>query len=290
MRSLPDFVSTITSNERTSLSFEFFPPKTPEGRITLEASIAELLKHSPDFVSVTYGAMGSNQETSLEVVESLASRVPTIAHLTCIGSKRDQIVQLLGRYESSGVAGLLALRGDLPAGHDVTPASDFTYALELLELAKEHSELQLGVAAFPEKHPESVSLEFDMEILKRKAELGAEFAMTQLFFENHAFERLRDRALASGVDIPIVAGVMPIANSKQVLRMAQMSGAAVPADLVSALDNASSESDAREIGMEFTMNQVEALVDAEVPGIHIFTLNHHVAASELVAGTRLSSR
>ena len=285
-----NFVSKLTSREQTTLSFEFFPPKTAEGRQSLELAFDELLVHRPDFVSVTYGAMGSNQETSLEVVESLAPRVPTIAHLTCIGSKRQQIVSLLQRYESAGVAGLLALRGDLPAGVDEMPEAEFTYAIELLELAKQSSALQLGVSAFPEKHPDSPSLEFDVEILKRKADRGAKFAMTQLFFDNNAYERLRDRAVSAGVDIPIVAGVMPIANSKQVLRMAQMSGAALPNELLEALDGAESEEESRKIGMDFTAAQVEALVAAQAPGVHIFTLNHHGPTNELIAATSLASR
>lgn len=280
--------NSLTNANRPTLSFEFFPPKDETGWVNLKSSIEHLQNVSPDFVSVTYGAMGSNQETSLAVVEHLAETVPTIAHLTCIGASQNSISQLLKKYETAGVAGILALRGDLPAGLAEFPPSDFTFALDLVSQVQESTNLEIGVATFPEKHPESPSIERDIEILKMKQDAGASFGMTQLFFNVDAYTSLVNKAKLAGVTIPIVPGVMPIANAKQVLRMAQMSGASVPADLEQALLQASDDSEARAIGMDFTVKLVEELKQLGAPGIHIFTLNHHLAALELVHEAQLA--
>ena len=280
--------NSLSDASRPTLSFEFFPPKDDAGWANLKSSIEHLQGVSPDFVSVTYGAMGSNQATSLAVVEHLAHHVPTIAHLTCIGASQGSISQLLGEYESAGVAGILALRGDLPAGLSEFPQSDYTYALDLVSQVQKSTNFEIGVATFPEKHPESLSIERDIEILKMKQDAGASFGMTQLFFDVDAYTGLVDKARLAGVTMPIVPGVMPIANSKQVLRMAQMSGASVPTALERALVEAPDEAQARTIGMEFTVKLVEELKLRGAPGIHIFTLNHHVAALELVHEAQLA--
>jgi methylenetetrahydrofolate reductase (NADPH) len=273
---------SIAEQDRPTLSFEFFPPKDESGWESFMKSLSVLQGVAPDFVSVTYGAMGSNQDNSLAVVELLAKQVPTIAHLTCIGATRDSITRLLERYQEFQVEGVLALRGDLPAGRTTLPDSEFTYALDLVELVRARTDLEIGVSCFPEKHPESPSLDRDVEILKLKQDAGASFGMTQLFFDVNAYSDIVSRARAAGVTMPIVPGVMPIANSKQVLRMAQMSGAAVPDELEAALLNATDDESAQIIGMEFTVQLVRDLTLIGAPGIHIFTLNQHAAAMELV--------
>jgi len=269
------------------LSFEFFPPKDEISRASLSVSIDELAKLNPDFVSVTYGAMGSNQESSLAVVESLAKRFPTIAHLTCIGATRDNIQALLGRYMQLGVAGILALRGDKPANFESLPASDYRVALDLVNQVIQTSSLPVGVATFPEKHPESPSLLHDINVLKLKQDAGATFAMTQLFFSLDAYHQLVASARRAGVTIPIIPGVMPINNVKQVMRMAEMSGASVPNSLSKALAEAATETDAQKIGMEFTVELSAKLLAEEAPGLHIFTLNQYRAASEVAKGAGL---
>ena len=267
-----------------TISFEFFPPKTEVGFDSLHATFSELSKFNPDFVSVTYGAMGSNQEVSLAVVREFAPQVPTIAHLTCVGATEANIKSLLEQYEELGVAGVLALRGDVPASFDGDPLGDFQHADQLLALAKNASDMVIGVAAFPEKHPESTSLEADLDVLVRKQELGAELAMTQLFFDLQAYFDLVANASLAGVNIPIVPGLMPISNAKQVLRMAEMSGAKIPEQLLADLTSASSEEDARRIGMKFSIELGRKLLEGGAPGLHVFTLNHHLAASELLEG------
>lgn len=288
MTTVKTITKALRDQNRPTLSFEFFPPKTEEATERLWSSFNELEKVNPDFVSVTYGAMGSNQETSLAIVERMAKTVPTIAHLTCIGATSENIASLLRSYDELGVAGILALRGDKPQGVIDLPDGDFNVALDLVEAVQVDSKFEIGVAAFPEKHPESPSLEHDLEVLKLKQNAGADFAMTQLFFDIDAYFSLVARAAKAGLDLPIVPGVMPIANAKQVLRMAEMSGAALPKKLVSQLAAASSDEVAREIGMNFTVELTKKLLDQGVPGVHIFTLNHHEAAIELATAVGLA--
>ena len=271
-----------------SLSFEFYPPKDEAAAVTLWSTVDKLLESGPNFTSVTYGAMGSNQDTSLHVVRRLAPLVPTIAHLTCIGSKRDSITDLLSHYNEAGVQGLLALRGDKPKGLEALPESDFSTALDLVHLVAQETSLSVGVAAFPEKHPESPSLEHDIEVLKLKQESGAQFAMTQLFFQPEAYWRLIELARNAGVTIPIVPGVMPISNVRQVLRMAEMSGASVPSSLNEKLEGARSDDAAKRIGMDFSIDLGLQLLKGGAPGLHIFTLNQHLAALELARGVGLA--
>lgn len=280
-------ITALLSQSRPTISFEFFPPKDETGFDTLRASFEHLMALDPDFISVTYGAMGSNQERSIAVVEEFAKQIPTIAHLTCIGATRENLQKLLATYASAGVAGILALRGDIPKDFQGEPLGDFKQATDLIDLLS-GTNFDVGVAAFPEKHPESKSLGHDLKVLKIKQDAGSSFAMTQLFFDIDAYFTLVNSAKSAGVNMPIVPGLMPIANAKQVLRMADMSGARVPEHLVMALQSAKNEDDAREIGMAFSIELAKALVAGGAPGIHIFTLNHHRATIELLQGAGLA--
>lgn len=281
-------IETVLSSDKPTLSFEFFPPKDEAGSISLRNSINELMKVKPNFASVTYGAMGSNQDSSIAVVEHLSRLLPTVAHLTCIGATKSGIGDLLQKYQEFGVAGILALRGDKPRGVEDFPKSDYKFALDLVEQVRESTSLSVGVAAFPEKHPESKSLEEDVKVLRMKQDAGASFAMTQLFFDLDAYVSLVERARSAGVTIPIIPGVMPIANVRQVLRMAEMSGAAVPSELEECLNLANNEDEARIIGMNYSVGLVKSLVSIGVPGVHIFTLNQHRAALQLVEEANLA--
>lgn len=283
----PTPITTLLSGARPTISFEFFPPKDELGFETLRTTFALLKKFNPDFVSVTYGAMGSNQESSLAVVQELASQVPTIAHLTCIGATKSTIGSLLESYRGANVAGILALRGDAPKEFLGDPLGDFNTANDLVELVRD-SEFEIGVAAFPEKHPESPSLAHDIDVLMIKQASGAKFAMTQLFFEIEAYFELVSAARKSGITFPIVPGLMPIANARQVLRMAEMSGAKVPKHLVDQLNSAPDDDSARAIGMQFSADLAKALLEGGAPGIHIFTLNQHKATSDLLVAAGLA--
>ena len=273
-------------NEPT-LSFEFFPPKDETGEANLWSAFDKLLEVSPDYVSVTYGAGGSNRERSLAVVDRMAKQVLTIGHLTCVGATKQSTLEIVQHFERAGVGAILALRGDSPNDDpDALDKGELKTALELVELVAEFTDLEIGVAAFPEVHPESPNMEHDSKVLALKQSAGATFAVTQLFFSVQAYTDLVASANAAGATLPIVPGVMPISNAKQVVRMAELSGAAIPAELLAKFDAADDEQ-AREIGMQYSTQLAIDLVAAGAPGIHIFTLNHHAAAIELARGAGL---
>ena len=271
-----------------TLSFEFFPPKDEAGEANLWSAFQKLLEVSPDYVSVTYGAGGSNRERSLAVVDRMAAKVLTIGHLTCVGATKQSTLEILQHFERAGVGAILALRGDAPKDDpDALGKGELKTALELVDLVHESTKLEVGVAAFPEVHPESPNMEHDSKVLALKQDAGATFAVTQLFFSVQAYTDLVASAQAAGVTVPIIPGVMPISNAKQVVRMAELSGAAIPAELIAKFDAAADEDEAREIGMAYSTQLAKDLVTAGAPGVHIFTLNHHAAAIELARGAGL---
>ncbi|MFM5968622.1 MAG: methylenetetrahydrofolate reductase [Micrococcales bacterium] len=281
-------LSTRAQLGQPTLSFEFFPPKDDAGVEKLWATFDELLESAPDFVSVTYGAGGSNREKSFQIVERMAPRVLTIGHLTAVGATKASTLEILERYKSAGVGTILALRGDPPKDQpDALERGDLRTALELVELAR--SNFEIGVAAFPEKHPESPDMQHDAKVLKLKAQAGATFGMTQLFFSLEAYQKLLEQNRGMGVDLPIFPGLMPVANARNVIRMAELSGAAIPKNLMDAFESATSDEEARAIGMEYTIELGRQLLAAGAPGLHIFTLNQAAPALEVARGVGLVS-
>ena len=285
--SITEVASARKSASEPTLSFEFFPPKDETGEANLWSAFEKLLEVSPDYVSVTYGAGGSNRERSLGVVDRMAKQVLTIGHLTCVGATKQSTLEIVKHFERAGVGAILALRGDAPKDDpDALGKGELKTALELVELVEEFTNLEVGVAAFPEVHPESPNMEHDSKVLALKQSAGATFAVTQLFFSVQAYTDLVSSAKAAGATLPIVPGVMPISNAKQVVRMAELSGAAIPAELLAKFD-AADDAQAREIGMKYSTQLAIDLVAAGAPGIHVFTLNHHAAAIELARGAGL---
>ncbi|CAB4615468.1 MAG: 5,10-methylenetetrahydrofolate reductase [Actinobacteria bacterium] len=285
-------VSEVSAARKSSgeptLSYEFFPPKDEAGEENLWASFEILMETQPDYVSVTYGAGGSNREKSLAVVDRMAKRVLTIGHLTCVGASEAGTTEIIRRFETAGVGAILALRGDSPKDDpDALTKGDLKTALELVELVNRETALEVGVAAFPEVHPESKDMAHDSAVLKLKESAGASFAVTQLFFSVEAYLALVHSAKNAGVSMPIVPGVMPISNAKQVIRMAELSGAAIPDELLAKFDSAQNDDQARKIGMDYATQLAIDLIAAGAPGIHIFTLNSHTAAIELARGAGL---
>ena len=285
-------ISEISAARRNgaepTLSFEFFPPKDEVGEANLWNAFEKLLEVSPDYVSVTYGAGGSNRERSLAVVERMSKQVLTIGHLTCVGATKSSTLEIVKFFEQVGVGAILALRGDSPKDDpDALSKGELKTALELVDLVREATDLEVGVAAFPEVHPESPNMEHDSSVLALKQASGAKFAVTQLFFSVPAYTDLVASAQAAGASLPIIPGVMPISNAKQIVRMAELSGAAIPDELLAKFDQADDEDQAREIGMAYSTQLAKDLVAAGAPGIHIFTLNHHAAALELARGAGL---
>ncbi len=287
LKNITSVLSARAALKEPTLSFEFFPPKDEASEATLWATFEKLLEVSPDFVSVTYGAGGSNRERSLAVVDRMAKSVLTIGHLTCVGATRESSIEIIRQFEASGVSAILALRGDPPKDDpEALSKGSLKSALELVELVHEVTELEVGVAAFPEVHPESPDMAHDSMVLALKEQAGATFAVTQLFFSLKAYTDLVASAKAAGSTMPIVPGVMPISNAKQVIRMAAMSGAAMPQELLDSLEGLDDDA-ARKVGMAYSIQLANDLIAAGAPGIHIYSLNQHVAALELARGAGL---
>ena len=270
-----------------TLSFEFFPPKDEDGAASLWSSYDKLLEVAPDFVSVTYGAGGSNRETSLAVVDRMAKDVLTVGHLTCVGASRDSTREVISRFEAAGVRSILALRGDSPRDNpNALAEGELKTALQLVELVANETSLEVGVAAFPEKHPESPDFAHDAKVLNLKQQAGASYAITQLFFTVDAYVELVETSKAAGATLPIVPGLMPIGNAERIVRMAQMSGAKLPVELLKKFESAD-EAQARFIGMDYSIKLATDLIAAGAPGLHIYTLNLAKAAIEVARGAGL---
>lgn len=260
-------------------SFEFFPPKTPEGEEALFRTIAELRPFRPAFVSITYGAGGSTREKTLEWAERIRQMGLTpLAHLTVVGSSRQELEALLQSLKERGIENVLALRGDPPKGSSrfVPHPEGFRYASEFVAFIRERFQdaFSLGGAAYPEGHPESESLEADLRHFKAKVEAGLDFAITQLFFNNAHYFGFLERARRAGIEIPILPGLMPVTSYAQLRRFTEVCGASIPGPLLSRLERHQDDPQAvLEIGVEHATKQAEELLRAGVAGIHFYTLN-----------------
>ncbi|MFM6980965.1 MAG: methylenetetrahydrofolate reductase [Micrococcales bacterium] len=282
-----DALNARSARGEKSLSYEFFPPKDEAAEATLWATFETLASVGADFVSVTYGAGGSSQDRTLAVTERMAPQITTIGHLTCVGSTREHSSEIIRSFEDHGVASILALRGDAPKDRpNALAEGELKTAIELVELVKASSSLEVGVAAFPEKHGESPSLAHDAEVLRLKQTAGADYAITQLFFTLDAYLELLAENAKAGATLPIIPGLMTISNAKQVLRMAEMSNAKVPQGLYEQLIDAD-DATAKRIGMDYTIELGVKLLEVGAPGLHIFTLNQSTAALELARGVGL---
>lgn len=272
-----------------SLSIEIFPPKTPEGDAALKKHMGNFTTYDPSFVSCTYGAGGSTQDRTIDWCKSIQNdfdRTAT-AHFTCVGSTKDELLDWLKRADEAGIHNIMALRGDAPDGQDSFTAVDggLSYANELVELIREHyPKFGIGVAGYPEKHPEASDLEADLTHLKRKVDAGADAVFTQLFFVNDSFLTFRDNCVKSGIEIPIVPGIMPITEFGRIKRITSMCGAAFPADLSARLEAVQDDKKAQfEIGVEYAIQQCTELKKAGVAGIHFYVLNKSKAVDRILA-------
>jgi methylenetetrahydrofolate reductase (NADPH) len=271
-----------------SFSFEFFPPKDDAGEAQLFQTVRELEALRPTFVSVTYGAGGTTRDRTVRVTERIASEttLTPVAHLTCVGHSGDELRTIVGRYADAGVRNVLALRGDPPGGLARPWAPHphgLDHAVDLVRLVRRLGSFCVGVAAFPEGHPEAADLDADARVLAAKAEAGAEFAITQLFFRAGDYISLVDRVRALGCSIPIVPGIMPITSRTQIERFAELSGTSVPPEVVAALDGLSDPADVRAAGVRLATELCDELLSDGAPGLHFYTLNRSRATREIFA-------
>ncbi|MBZ5733331.1 methylenetetrahydrofolate reductase [NAD(P)H] [Nocardioides sp. TRM66260-LWL] len=281
-RSLRDLVQ---AGER-SFSFEFFPPRDEAGEEQLWRAVSALEPYAPSFVSVTYGAGGSNRDTTVRITGRIARETSLLpmAHLTCVGHTREELEAILDEYEAAGVHHVMALRGDPAEGPRApwTPTEGgLTYAQELVEMAAARG-FRIGVAAFPERHPASPSLDFDADVLAAKARAGAEFAVTQMFFRADDYLALVERVRARGVDLPILPGIMPILNLSAIRRQGELIGTDVPPEIVARISRHEGDPAAmRAEGIALAAELCEELLAGGAPGLHFYTLNQSRATLEI---------
>jgi methylenetetrahydrofolate reductase (NADPH) len=273
---------------RTSYSFEFFPPKDVEGEERLWAAIEGLKSIAPDFVSVTYGAGGSTRDRSIRIAREITQRtgISTVAHLTCVGSTREELLSILQSYKDAGITSILALRGD-PAGGPSAPwvptENGLNHADELVQLAAEFGGFTIGVAAFPDGHPASHGdFDRDVEVLIRKEQLGATFATTQFFFEASRYIQLVEKLKARGSKLTIIPGILPVINVKLLHRMAELGGTPIPSHIADAFTKVENDPHAvRSLGVEIATSLCKELLAAGAPGLHFYTMNSSTATQEI---------
>jgi len=283
-------IRDFIAKERTILSFEFFPPKTKEDEDHLFETIRKLESFTPNFVSVTYGAGGGTQKNTRHVVKRIKEEtsLTPMAHLTCIGQHQEELTGILRDFTATGIENILALRGDPP--EETTgraPKDRPCYAKNLVRLAASFNAFSIGVAVYPEGHFESPNLGVDMVYTKEKIDAGADFAITQMFFDNRYFYQFMERADQAGIRVPVIPGIMPITNIEKVKRFSQMCGATLPAHLVERMEAAASPSEARKIGIDFAIKQCENLWENGVRYFHFYTMNSSKAVAEILHGLDL---
>ncbi len=283
-------LSEIFSKKKQSFSFEFFPPKTPEAEEQLYAAITELKSLKPTFVSVTYGAMGTTHQNSIRIAEHIKTKIDLeiASHVTCVGNTRVQMEGVLKELKAKGIQNLVALRGDPPKGEtEFKPvAGGFRYAAELVAYIRSHPDFgswfSIAVAGYPEGHPESKKRESDWDHLATKVREGADAVMTQLFFSNSDFFRFEEECGKRGIQIPIVAGLMPVTNGKQIERFSKMCGASIPQPILAAIQKYGEDNESiTQFGIDYASKQSEELIRHGIAGIHFYTLNKSRATAEI---------
>jgi methylenetetrahydrofolate reductase (NADPH) len=292
----PAAIGDLLVGDEPTFSFEFFPPQTEEGERLLFQAIRELEPLRPSFVSVTYGAGGATRHRTISVTERIATETTLLpmAHLTAVNHSVAELRNVIGHYAAAGVRNVMVLRGD-PPGSD--PQADwaahpegFHHADELVRLVRASGDFCVGVGAFPERHPRSPDFEFEVRHFVNKLRAGASFAITQFFFGWEDWARLRDATVAAGCDAPIVPGIMPVTNVKQIERMTQLSGVAFPTELADRLRAVAEDPAAvRQIGVEVATGLSARLLAEGAPGIHFYTLNRSTATREVWQNLRLGA-
>ncbi len=285
-------ICDILGKDSPTFSFEFFPPKKEEGFAQLFETIGNLRKWNPGYVSVTYGAGGSTRSKTIDLVGRIKKDhgLESMAHLTCVGHNADEIRGILDQLQEKGIDNVLALRGDPPAGAErfVKPENGFGYGSELVGYIRKHYGFCLGVAGYPEGHVECPDKGRDLENLKRKVDAGADFVVTQLFFDNRYYFEFVERARKIGITIPIIPGIMPVINANQTKKFTKMCGATLPEGLLARMEPVQDDNQAvSDIGIEHATRQCEDLLKNGAPGIHFYTLNRSKATLAILENLKL---
>jgi methylenetetrahydrofolate reductase (NADPH) len=284
-------IAELLAQRRPVFSFEFFPPKTDEGRQTLEGTLEVLRDDAPDFVSMTYGAGGATRSSTVELTKWIKRDlgIEAMAHLSCVGEPRERLVEILHQVEAAGVENVLALRGDPPRGQtEWRPhPGGLRYSVELIRLIKERFDFCVGAACFPEIHPDALDRDSDLGYARAKQEAGADFLITQLFFDNESYFEFVEDARAAGINVPIVPGIMPITNYGQLKRFTEMCGATIPDELEGELNGRADDPEAvAELGVAYATLQCSDLLARGAPGVHFYTLNRSPATRAILAALR----
>jgi methylenetetrahydrofolate reductase (NADPH) len=284
-------IDRILAERRPVFSFEFFPPKTDDGHANLRRTLDALRADQPDFVSVTYGALGSTRDTTIDIVKWIKQDlgIEAMAHFTCVGATVDELRATLDEIEGAGVENVLALRGDPPAGEEewIQTPGGLLYSTELIELLRDRYPFAVGAAAFPEVHPQAASPESDIRFLKAKQDAGASFLITQLFFDNEYYFDFVARAREAGVTVPIIPGVMPVTNLRNIKRITELCKSEIPEPYERELEAREEDPQAlQDLGVAYATLQCVDLLARGAPGIHFYTLNRSPATRAILAALR----
>lgn len=279
-------ITEIFKKQDKTFSFEFFPPKDEIAAVDFGINVGQLMNLDPSFVTVTYGAGGSTRERTFMLVEYLQQKIglTTMAHYTCVHASREKVVADLTQLSASGIENVMLLRGDPPKGQgSFVPEPDgFRNSTELISFVKKMDAFCIGAASYPEKHPEAISIEVDIQFLKTKVESGADFLITQLFFVNDIYFEFVNKARKAGINCRIIPGIIPITNYGQIKRFGQMSGSHFPVELLRAMEPYQDNPEKiHQIGMDFAIKQCRELIQKGAPGIHFYTLNKSRATVEI---------
>ena len=282
----------LASKREPVFSFEFFPPKTQDGEANLRRALSELAPLEPDFTSVTYGAGGSTRERTIDIVKSIKEEhgIEAMAHLSCVGTTKEQLSEIVEEIRAAGIDNVLALRGDPPRGETEwrsTPGG-LEYSTQLIALLTERYDFAVGAACFPEVHPEAPDLASDLRFLSEKVQGGARFLITQLFFDNRLYFDFVREARAAGIEAPIIPGIIPVTNVEQIKRFTSMCGASIPAGLLGQLDlRADDPAAVVELGVAYATAQCADLLARGAPGVHFYTLNKSPSTRAILSALKL---
>ncbi len=284
-------IREILQQKRT-VSCEFFPPREEDGIPAVLRAIDRVQAYNPDFISVTYGAGGSTRDFTERITMQVKQEtdLEVMAHLTCVAQTKEEVHGVLERLDEAGVENVIALRGDPPRGQENFVPADggFSHATELIDHIRSNFDFGLAAACYPEGHTESPDLDFDIGYAREKVDRGADFLITQLFYDNRYFFEFMERAHKAGIDVPVIPGVLPILNTAQIRRFTSLCGATIPPELDSKLEEyAEDENAVRELGVEYASRQVEELWENGVPGIHFYVLNRSYSVSRILANLNL---